>query len=81
MVNRVTKCGGIKSSFEKGHALPDDSRHEAPELCEMPHMRLIRLSLLWASLLPERGGYPGAVPKWSKALSKWNLDLFVASII
>ena len=51
------------------------------KLCEMPHMRLIRLSLLWASLLPERGGYPGAVPKWSKALSKWNLDLFVASII
>lgn len=59
-VNRVTKCGGIKSSFAKGHAFPDDSRHEAPELCEMPHVRLIRLSLLWASLLPERGGYPGA---------------------
>lgn len=76
--------GGLKVASQKDiHylSLPDDSRHEAPELCEMPHMRLIRLSLLWASLLPERGGYPGAVPKWSKALSKWNLDLFVASII
>ena len=75
--------GGLKVASQKDihYLIIVNSRHEAPELCEMPHMRLIRLSLLWASLLPERGGYPGAVPKWSKALSKWNLDLFLASII